>query len=251
MSNLLVVDNSETSFIEKEEVLNQLQGWTISFSGNNHSSPEALIHFVAESDFYFVLYSQDLHESSLKQLSALRRTFPLVRIIFYNSQMKSEEFAHLYLAGVDYCVIGDARQFHLIKVLRELWQNHWKRIPLNIIPEKAFPLSSRDQMIINLIETHPVKNFTSNHIADYLNISESHFRAEFRKAFLMSFRNFKQKVLYHYESELLFQRNLKPKEIFDVLDYKNISAFSRSFKTRHGQSWQQLIKKTTDLTNKS
>jgi len=247
LSNLLVIDNSGASFMEQEEVLNQLQGWNISFSGNHHPSLSEFIQFVSDSDFYFLLYSQELRESSLKQLSALRRALPLIQIIFYNSQMKSEEFAHLYLAGVDYCIIGDARQFHLIKVLRELWQNHWKRIPLRIIPEKAFPLSPRNQMIINFIETHPVKHFTSNHIAEYLKISESHFRAEFKKAFLMSFREFKQKILYHYESKLLFERKLKPKAIFDVLDYKNISAFSRSFRARHGQSWQQLIKKTTDL----
>ena len=69
-------------------------------------------------------------------------------------------------------------------------------------------------------------------------MSESYFRKEFKKYFNLSFREFKARLMNHYESMLLFEKHLKPYHVSEILNYKNISSFSRSFKIRNGSSWQ-------------
>ncbi len=249
MSNLLIFSlDGNTAFTSEQEFLHeQLTDWQIYYYRQAAPSFRTITSLILEKDIHFFLFAQNLSPSSLELIRNLRARFPLLTIIFYNSQMKSEEFAHLFLAGVDFCIIGDARQINLISTLQEQWANHWKRIPEHFFPEQIRPLSGRNLEIVRFIETKPLSFFNSYRIAEFFKYSDSHFRAEFKKAFKISFRVFKQKLLSHYESILLFEKKLKPKEIIEILNYTNISAFSRSFKSRHGYSWQTLIRQEEQL----
>ncbi len=247
LSNLMVLHHDNVFQSEKEFLENRLPDWEFHYFSHHPASDGLVERTINEYNVHFLIYAQNLTTHSLQLIRRLKERFPLLTIIFYNSQMKSEEFAQLFLAGVDYCIIGDARQINLINTLEELWENHWKRIPHKFFPADLLPLSKRAAEIVHFIETRPLRFFTSYNIAEFFNYSESHFRAEFKKVFKTSFRVFKQKLLSHYEYRLLFEKKLKPKEIIEILNYKNISAFSRSFKTRHGHSWQTLIRQSEHI----
>ncbi len=246
MSNLLIIHSDSSLSWGEGKFLHQLEKWNFYYLNQLNPDISTVTSLLSQKDIHFLVYAQSLNSFSLVQLNKIRQHFPLVHIIFYNSQLKSEEFAELYIAGVDYCIIGDARQINLLNTLQKLWKTHWKRVPLSIFPDKTPALTDRGRKIIFHIETHPLSEINSNAIASSLNISESHFRAEFKKLFGISFRRFKQRLVAHYETKLLFEKHLKPREIFDVLNYKNISAFSRSFRLRHGISWQEIVRQQSN-----
>jgi AraC-like DNA-binding protein len=103
-------------------------------------------------------------------------------------------------------------------------------------------LSKKAQQILKFVESRPLRECNTYSLALSLNISESHFRKEFKRHLKINFREFKKRLFAHYETVLLFEKKLKPGDIFKILDYKNISAFSRSFKMRHGDSWQSMVR---------
>ncbi len=242
MSNLLVTHNGSSTESLRDETLYQLENWNIQYLDLRTHGPASIRSQIQQKEIYFLLVIKDISESTINDLSLLRKTFPLLSIIYYNSQTKDQEFAQLYLAGIDYCFIGDARQLNLVKTLQKLWQNHWRRIPQDLLNNSDSILSERANRMLQFLEQAPIQKLSSNELAKHLNISESHFRLEFKKYFHQNFREYKQQLLFHYESILLFEKKLKPREVFNILNYKNLSAFSRSFKTRHGSSWQKIVR---------
>jgi len=238
LSSLLVVQNSQTSKFDQEEIYNQFITWNIQSVDVLQASSSELEQRIIKHESHFLLFAVELNDDAFLQLSYIHHKFPLLNIIYYYSQLKNWEFAELYKAGINYCIIGDARQIHLIRTLNQLWDKHWRRIPSHLYENGLHPLPKRALSILNFIENQPIRYFNSIDLALHLSISESRFRSEFKRFFNVSFRDFKQALFSHYETVLLFEKNLKPKEIFGILDYKNISAFSRSFRSRHGESWQ-------------
>ena len=243
LSNLLVVHNGSSDVSSQEEVLSQLQDWNIQYINTGHLTVHSIIASIQLNNFYFILISKEVSPSTTNALLELRRNTPLLSIIYYNSQLKDQEFSKLYLAGVDYCFIGDARQLNLLKKLQELWQNHWRRIPQELKNSSDSENNEHRDLITRYMETNPLRFLTTTELAKHLNISESRFRIEFKKHFGINFREFKQRLFFNYESYLLFEKQLKPREVFFILSYTNLSAFSRSFKTRHGYSWQYMMRK--------
>ncbi len=243
MSNLLVVHNGSSDISSREEVLDQLTGWNIRYLNADRLTVQSLIALIRQNDFYFLIISKEVSPSITNDLINLRRNLPLLSIIYYDSQLKDQEFSKLYLAGVDYCFIGDARQLNLLKKLQELWQNHWRRIPQELKNYSDSGNTVRRESIIAYMETCPLRLLTTTELAKHQNISESRFRIEFKRNFGLNFREFKQRLFYKFESYLLFEKQLKPSEVFNILGYTNLSAFSRSFKTRHGYSWQYFMRK--------
>lgn len=225
-------------FPEKDDVLTQLQGWRIYYINSKKKSLNLLGNYIDELGVHFLLFSRKFGDSSARILADLKLRFPLLCIIYYNSQLKDGEFADIYQTGIDYCIIGDARQINLIKTLKKLWQSHWKRIPANMLPENDHILPQRVSRIIDFIEQQPLKALNANNLATYLDISPAYLRKAFKDYFGQSFRDYRQQLIAHYESVLLFQKHLKPGQIYSILNFKNLSAFSRSFKSRHGVSWQ-------------
>jgi AraC-like DNA-binding protein len=242
LSRLLVVHQNHSLAQEQEYFQNQLQGWNIYFLDAGNISTSQIELSINKNDIHFLLISDELKTNFTKDLNRIHNSYPLISIIYYYPTLKNEEFAELYKAGISYCIIGDSRQFNLIETLHKLWDIHWKRIPVSLLPADRSELHPRADEILHFIENNPIKYFNTSNIAKHLNISESHFRIEFKKCFILSFREFKQRLLFHYETILLFDNDLKPKEIFEILDYKSVAAFSRSFKIRHGKSWQDLIR---------
>jgi len=244
LSNLLVIHNQQSSILGISDTLEQLPSWDIHYLHLDTIDNASIHDKILNYTIHFVIIVKEISNQTLNLAKSIRDQNPLISIIYYNSQIKDEEFAQLYLSGVNYCFVGDSRQLNLLKTLQKLWLNHWRRIPQDLLINTDILLSKRSKKTIELMETQAIKKLSSNQLSKCLNISESHFRLEFKNQFNQNFRNFKQQLLFHYESILLFEKKLKPREIFDILNYKNLSAFSRSFKSRHGRSWQQIIRQS-------
>ncbi|WP_457565902.1 hypothetical protein [Caldithrix abyssi] len=172
-------------------------------------------------------------------LDRIRERFPVSPIIYYASRLDSQTLKRLYRAGIEHCVIGDSRQALLIDLLHKLWEKHWKRLPSALLPKKKTVFVKK---VARFIEEEPISFFNIKYMANTLQLTEYQFRDQFKKSFQVNFRTFKQKVLDHYESLLLFEKKLTPGRIYPMLNYRNLSAFSRSFKVRHGNSWQNVMR---------
>ena len=238
MSNLLVIVNSNDPFNEEIDFSSQLVDWNVSLVHDTALSLIKLKHYIQQKEIYFLLFSRKWESGYLEQVHKICKDNPLLHIIYYSAQLKDLEFAELYLAGIDYCIIGDARQINLIRTLGKLWDEHWRRVPDYLIATAVEQNALWLDITLDFIEKKPIKMFNVRTLSEHLQISENQFRLEFKHQFGKSFRAFKQELFQHYEDILLFDKKLKPKEVFRYLNYKNLSAFSRSFKMRHGRSWQ-------------
>ena len=242
MSAILVYYDNNNQLDELKQVFNEFSNWKFLYFQAKNSNFEDLEKCIISEEINFFICTKVFSQNIAKSLYYLHAHYPLLTIIYFNSFLSDNEFSEFFRAGVKYCIIGEKRQVNLHNTLHKLIDNHWKRIPENILKydRNAFP--ERARIILKYIETTPIKKCNTENIAEFLEISQSHFRKEFRTFFGINFREFKQRLLSHYEDVLLFDKNLKPGHIYKLLDYKNLSAFSRSFKARHGVSWQNLVK---------
>ncbi len=242
MSALVIYYESQEELNDLNSVLHGQNMWEFQYFDAKEYSAYDLERHITEEEINFLVCTKDFSSVNVKELYQLYERFPLLTIIYFNPVLKDSEFAELYRAGIKYCFVGEQRQANLNKALRKLFAEHWKKIPENLFDYNYESLPSRAKRILRFIETNPLKHFTTDHMAKHLRLSQSHFRKEFKLYFGVNFRQFKQTLVGHYEDILLFDRNLKPGNIFQLFDYKNLSAFSRSFKTRHGKSWQVLTR---------
>ena len=101
-------------------------------------------------------------------------------------------------------------------------------------------MAPRAKKIVSYIEDHALDQLNLQTLSDYLRISQSHFRSEFRNNFGVNFRDFKQGLLNHYEEILLLNNDYTPNIVYKVLNYSNLANLSRSFRKRHGDSWRNI-----------
>ena len=242
MSGISILFQDEQELSSVSSLVEKLNGWECYYIDQNLTI-EKVHSLIREKDIYILVCINSLTKQIREKLVRLHTINPLLTIIYYNSILNDGEFADLYKAGIDYCFIGETREKALSEKLSTLKANHWKTIPENIYKGTHAQLSARAKKILRFIENAPFSKCNIEEISGYLKISKSHFRKEFKRSFGMNFRDFKQRLLAHYEDLLLFEKSMKPGNVYEILDYKNLSAFSRSFKSRHGYSWQEKNRK--------
>lgn len=217
-----------------------LDGWQLLLHDLQHGDLNHLSEQERETEIHYIIFSANLNSTSLGEISTIRGNNPSAFLIYYHSCLVNQQFLKLSDLGVDSCVIGKNRKTYLMKNLPKLWLKHWKRIPEEIYQNHQFKFSYRGKKILTYIENNSINNLTAKKISVYLKISQSHFRSEFRKIFQINFRQFKQNLLRHYESELSLSRAFRPVELTKILNYQYVGNFSRSFRLRHGDSWRKL-----------
>ncbi len=225
---------------EVHHLFNYLPEWDVVYLAPDQQNVEEISRILDDKEIHFMVFNRELSTSGIEILNRLSRSFPLIPTIYYSAQMNSNDFQILKNANIKHCIVGDGRQIFLIKSLQELWKSHWKKIPERLLPVRKTKFVKK---VVEIIQNQPIKDFNTRYIAGTLEITEEQFREQFKRQFASNFRAFKQAVLDHYETELLFRRRLKPGEIYSVLSYRNLSAFSRSFRIRHGASWQAVMRK--------
>ena len=242
MSALVVCYEHQKELNDINSALDRSKEWDLHYFDAGQKSVQNIEKEIIESEADFLICSKNYSEDIAQRLHQLYLRNPLLTIIYFYSALKEREFVELHRAGIKYCFVGSARKSNLQIALNKLLKHHWKKIPQNMYEAEYEDLAPRAKKTLKYIENTPIKYCNTENISNYLNISQSHFRKEFKKYFGMPFREFKQDLILHYEDILLFEKKLKPRQIYSVLDYKNLSAFSRSFKSRHGQSWQMVVK---------
>ena len=231
---IICKDKPQTSDLEK--IGKHLEGWQSLYMGGETLSLTNLSGKLKNKELHFIVYSKSLVLSSIQELINLRSCYPQAIIIYYHPHLRHRQFISLSEVGVNCCIIGDSQQHVLINTLQRFWEDHWKRINNSILPVKRKDLSFREKKILKYIEDNHLRTCNTASLADFLKISESHFRAIFKQNFGITFRDFKQRLFNSYESVLLFEKKLKPNEVCELLSYKNFSGYSRAFKDRHGKS---------------
>jgi len=219
MPTALICYDGGGNITELMHTLSSLDGWYIHPQNiqvyNVNNIQKDFRHF----DLHFLVYASRLNAHSLHDLKIIRQNNPWTHIIYYNSLLINQQFLKLYELGVSSCIVGIDRKKYLVEYLDKLWLQHWKRIPENIYRNSAGINTPRAKKIIKYLEDRPVTECTIGKISGYLNISQSHFRAEFKSQFGINFREFKQRLFNHYESELLVSKKYKASEISKILNF--------------------------------
>lgn len=242
MSALLVYYEQKDELDDIAVVLRELNGWDFHYYEYKQDSYLEIDNLISQNDIPFLVCTKDFSSHLSRNLFHFSTQHPLLTILYFSPVLKNGEFNEIYQSGIKYCFIGERRQSNLQKTLIRLSEGYWKIIPDSIYKYDYKSLPPKAKRVLRFIEKTSMKKCNTETIAGHLRISQSHFRKEFRCYFGINFREFKQRLLNHYEDILLFEKNLKPGDIYQVLDYKNLSAFSRSFKSRHGSSWQKLTR---------
>ena len=240
MPTALVYYEGHSRIKELAGSLSNLNGWDVCFNACENSQIQELLNDFNGCDLHFLIYANPLDPESLRELYLIRQNCPFTFIIYYNSFLVNQQFLKLSEIGINACIIGSQRQNHLPELLQKLWQKHWKRIPEKIYPNSLNSLSPRAKKVIDFIENKTLNQCQIKNIAQFLQISPSHFRAEFKYNFGINFRDFKQKLFAHYESVLLLNQDYTPTDVSRLFPYSNLANLSRSFKNRHGDSWRNM-----------
>jgi len=242
MSALVVCYEQQKELNDITNAIDQSNEWNLHYYDASEENLLKLEKKIIENEAYFLICSKLFSADIAQGLHQINERNPLLTIIYFYSVLKEREYVELHRAGIKYCFVGETRKTNLQTALKKLSAHHWKKIPQRIYSIRYDDLQPRAKKILRFIENTPVKFCNTAKLADYLKISQSHFRKEFKKYFKISFREFKQRLFTHYENILLFEKKYKPRHIYSALDYNNLSAFSRSFKSRHGKSWQAMIR---------
>jgi AraC-like DNA-binding protein len=230
---------------ELVQLITHFPGWNIYTLDTEGLCADFIEQYKYHSDIHFLIYDKKLDNTSVDELIRLRQQMPLGFIIYYHPSLLTREYKRLTQLEVNDIIIGVHRYNHLKEMLPKLWRKHWKCIPDAIYPAEASTLTPRAMRILYFIENHPLRQCNIQALSEHLQLSQSHFRAEFRIKFGINFRNFKQKLFSHYESVLLLNNKLKPTDIYPLLNYANPANFSRSFKLRHGNNWRKVTHENT------
>jgi len=244
MPTALICSTGGNHIPELMQSLSSLGGWDLHLHDVHTDSVENIKQGYKNIDLHYLIYSAPINQKSLQELDTIRRNNPWTYIIYYNSHLVNQQFLKLSELGINSCIVGVDRKKNLREYLGRLWGLHWKRIPEKIYPNSNDITSPRAKKVIKFLENKPVTECTTGKISAFLNISQSHFRAEFKSQFGINFREFKQRLFNHYESELLLSNKYKPGDICKILNYKYIANYSRSFKSRHGDCWRNLNNST-------
>ena len=248
MPTAMICYNGKVHSKESLISLSSLNGWDIHLHNVQRDPIGKICSANSEFDLHFLVYSVNLDQKSIRDLQTIRKNNPWTFIIYYNSLLVNQQFLRLSELGINSCIVGVDRKKHLKEYIQKVWIEHWKRIPDQIYPNSDSNFPARAKKIKTYIENKPITDCSIKEIAMYLNISESHFRAEFKLHFGINFREFRQRLFNHYESVLMLSGNYKPADICKMLNYKYMANYSRSFKMRHGDSWRNL-KNSRDLSN--
>jgi AraC-like DNA-binding protein len=240
MPTALICSNGGNHIKELKPSLSNLGGWEIYACDLQDHSVQSIHTNFKSIDLHFLIYTSQINPRSLKDLSIIRKNNRWTYIIYYNSHLVNQQFLKLSELGVNSCIVGVDRKKNLKEYLQKLWSHHWKRVPEQIHPDSNNLSSPRAKKIIKFIENRPITDCNTSKMSEYLSISQSHFRAEFKSQFGINFREFKQRLFNHYESELLLSNKYKPSDICKILNYKYIANYSRSFKSRHGDCWRNI-----------
>jgi AraC-like DNA-binding protein len=196
----------------------------------------------------FVLVLAENISTARGKVTSLYLNFPQLYFVYYYPSLQSSALEIAELDNFSHIIIGEKRELHLERILKDLVKNFWKKIPYQKLGFSYNQLSARIKMVMNYVEAQDLKNCATAKIARQLEISQGYLSQEFKRETGLSFRDFMQKLLGHYERIIFSQLKLPAKTAAQLLGYSELSSFSRSFKKRKGYppSQQKVRQHDTD-----
>ncbi len=246
MPALAVIYEHEEVLMDLNIVFRELSGWDFYHFDSLTGGLSDFKSNIKNYEISFIVVATPLKDAHTALLADIHAEFPYVKMLFYGQSLQNGTFERFEICAIQHCAVGQNRHDSLLRILRQLENQHWRKIPYDILGVKLKNLPPRAKRILRYIENMPIQKCTVEEISKVIRISQSHFRKEFRVYFGMNFRHFKQLLIGYYEDRLLFELNLRPGQIFELLNYKNLSAFSRSFHSRHGKTWQEMNRKNSE-----
>lgn len=189
--------------------------------------------FLANKSVQFIIMAEDINSISIN-LCKLNESYPQIYFIYFSPALNVDNFHYCDLIYFSHIIIGEHRISGLSEILLQLTRDYWKKIPYHKFDLIYNKLSPRLKKVMNYIETHDLKECGTSHIARHLDISSGYFSQEFKRDTNLTFREFMQKLIDHYEFIILDSLDLSAKSASKILGYSELSSFSRSFKKRKG-----------------
>ena len=206
------------------------------------------VEYLLEKDgvIFVIIAVKNIDE--IQYLSRISNKSPQTYYIYYYHTLTINNFQHSYFSSFSHIIVGRSCKTYLIKTLRNLTSGHWKKIPYEKFDFTHQSLSQRLKDVMNYIENNELKNCNIAEISKYLKISSGYFSQVFKHETNLNFRNFMQKIIYHYEDLIFKKLKMPPKDAAQILGYSELSSFSRSYKNRKGYppSFVKNFSKTKD-----
>ncbi len=187
----------------------------------------------------------EFNRNEIEYLLKIQRYIPDIAVVLYNHSLRLSDISLLNLSDQVQLIIGDERKQMLSALLRDTKKYHWRRIPYKQFQIDLTHASPQMREALQFIEQSSISECNINHISEYIGMSPGYFSQKFKRELGLSFRDFMQQVLAHYEEIILDRLNLPAREISRLLGYSELSSFSRSFKQRKGLSptqYKKLVK---------
>jgi AraC-like DNA-binding protein len=249
LPTVLVLSEDQGRKKELSKILRKNNNWELVDSDRKELSNKLDDIFHKHIDLHFIIYDKQLNKNSIGELGDIRKKMPFSSIIYYYSHLFDQQYRILARFEINSCIVGKHPENYLNELLPGFWKKHWKKIPSWIYPIDEIQLSTWAKDILSFIENHTLDIFNLGELSNKFHLSKTHFRSEFADNFGINFRDFKQKLFIHYETKLLVEKKYKPTEVYQVLNYSNLANFSRSFKSRHGESWRNYKFGDSDLSH--
>ena len=182
---------------------------------------------------FLIIVAENLNAAA-GNIRTLYANYPQAYFVYYYPFLQSNALKFGEMENFSHIIVGDKRELHLETILVDLVRNFWKKIPYEKLGFSYDHLSVRIKKVMNYVEAHELKNCVTAKIARQLEISQGYLSQEFKRETGLSFREFMQKLLDHYERIIFSQLKLSAKAAAQLLGYSELSSFSRSFKKRKG-----------------
>jgi len=249
LPTVLIYSEGQGKADELVPLLSKQKRWEVFTQGAGDSSGQVLPAALAPVDFHFLIYTKKLDKLAMEEIGKIRQRLPFTDFIYYHSFLFNKQYMILAKFKMNACIIGSYRQRYLMELLPGLWEKHWKRIPPNILSCKGKSTSTLANQLITYIENHTLDHCNINDLAAFSGLSHGQLRSKFKNLFNINFRDFKQQLFTHYETRLLVEKKFKPNDVYQLLNYATLANFSRSFRSRHGESWRDFNVGDTDISH--
>jgi len=243
LHNVLIVSDNTSVRAEIAELISEEDELNISYL----SGLPDLKNIKNEYNYLFILIN-NLRIDVPRIFANLTENFPATPIVFYNHSLFSGQYNGNSRISNVHLIIGEDRQQHLKKLIQQLKNSSWRKLPLEDFNISEKKLSPRIRKAIQFIEQNRLDACTLEILSSHLGISPGYFGQEFKKETGYSFRSFIQRVLIYYEDEVFINMNLSAVNMARLLGYSDLSSFSRSFKKRRGMSptnFRRMSQKTS------
>lgn len=224
---------SDDIYLKKEciEIINSIGDIKV----DTISTIEEVAHEINFFNYLFIIIS-DFEEKLISKISNVESKSPGLSVLFYNHSLNIITFPDAVNRSKVKMVIGENRESNLQEQIEALKSKFWRKIPYKQFGINFKGLSTRMKIVMDYIETAPIRDCNINKISSLLNISAGYFSQEFKRETNRSFRTFMQNIISYYENIIFSKVNLSAKNISQILGYSEPSSFSRSFKNRKGMS---------------